>query len=380
MAMRNIIVLGDGTTHGGKVISAWGADGSVPMTINGKPVACIGDKVTCPRCRGTHTIIQGAEGPPMKLNGKLIAREGDLTSCGAKLLSGGQTIASHGTEGGKAAKGAAAATAYGTGGPDRVVSLDDPDPSGFQKVGLFRPSPPRISNTAFEAYLCGLACDCMENRPPNLTPIDKGGTHQSCIDQKIRGQFYSIGNKTGRLYPRDDSPVWSEVSFHKYDAIMLEERFFGLGRPAPVYRKYDLVESRTYPGKPTSQHIVSGTWRLDVVKIGSNGKPEKMYDMKFPGDGIEEGRRKAYRAIAKKHTGNEENFDVFDVAKKCECMKQEKETQTQTERKSILEKARDIFRKPEKPIDFPPSPGAPKPPTKPPVILPPIPGLPPIRI
>ncbi|MDR2014753.1 MAG: PAAR domain-containing protein [Azoarcus sp.] len=96
MSMRKFIVLGDTTTHGGKVISAWGKDGPVPMTIDGRPVACIGDKVTCPRCKGTHTIIEAASGPDVELAGRKIAREGDGVSDGSKLVSSGQSLATHG--------------------------------------------------------------------------------------------------------------------------------------------------------------------------------------------------------------------------------------------------------------------------------------------
>jgi len=96
MAGKNFIVLGDRTTHGGTVISAWGRDGPVPMIIDDIPVACIGDKVTCPKCRGTHEIIEAASGPPVKCGGRLIAREGDGVSDGSKLISGGQSIATHG--------------------------------------------------------------------------------------------------------------------------------------------------------------------------------------------------------------------------------------------------------------------------------------------
>jgi uncharacterized Zn-binding protein involved in type VI secretion len=56
MSKRNIIVLGARTTHGGTVVSAWGRDGSVPMSIDGKFVACVGDYVTCPMCPGTHQL------------------------------------------------------------------------------------------------------------------------------------------------------------------------------------------------------------------------------------------------------------------------------------------------------------------------------------
>jgi len=93
---KKFIVLGDKTTHGGTVVGAWGQCGPTPMTINGKAVACVGDPCTCPK-KG-HSIcyiVQGAESPRSTLNGKQIAREGDKTSCGASLISAGQSLAEH---------------------------------------------------------------------------------------------------------------------------------------------------------------------------------------------------------------------------------------------------------------------------------------------
>jgi uncharacterized Zn-binding protein involved in type VI secretion len=49
---EEVIVLGDKTTHGGEVIT-----GSAKVSLLGKPVACVGDQVTCPRCEGIHTIF-----------------------------------------------------------------------------------------------------------------------------------------------------------------------------------------------------------------------------------------------------------------------------------------------------------------------------------
>ena len=92
MMRRKYIVLGDTTSHGGKVTSARGAG---RMTYNGKPVACVGDIVYCPKCKGTHRIIEGAVKPPKWLDGVLVAVEGCRTSCGAVLISVGQNIAGY---------------------------------------------------------------------------------------------------------------------------------------------------------------------------------------------------------------------------------------------------------------------------------------------
>jgi len=90
---KNFIRLGDKTTHGGTVVTAWGAGF---QTVDGIPVACIGDMVSCPKKgHGTNPITKGATGPDVSCNGKVIAREGDTTACGSQLISS-QSIASHG--------------------------------------------------------------------------------------------------------------------------------------------------------------------------------------------------------------------------------------------------------------------------------------------
>jgi uncharacterized Zn-binding protein involved in type VI secretion len=79
---KEVIVLGDTTTHGGKVIT-----GSENHTYMGIPVARVGDMVQCPKCKGTYPIIEGA--PRTFDHGKQIARHGDKVACGATLISRG---------------------------------------------------------------------------------------------------------------------------------------------------------------------------------------------------------------------------------------------------------------------------------------------------
>jgi hypothetical protein len=63
------------------------------MTIDGKQVACVGDKVTCPRCKGLHVIL--GIGKNTMLDGKEMACEGDPVSDGSYLMSIGQANATH---------------------------------------------------------------------------------------------------------------------------------------------------------------------------------------------------------------------------------------------------------------------------------------------
>lgn len=78
---RPFIVMGDSTSHGGRVITA-----DQTFLLEGKPLARVGDMVTCPRCKGVFPIQQGA--PDMVTLERSPARHGDKTACGASLIAG----------------------------------------------------------------------------------------------------------------------------------------------------------------------------------------------------------------------------------------------------------------------------------------------------
>lgn len=79
---RPVIVVGDRTSHGGVVIT-----GSPFSDVDGKSIARIGDKVTCPRKgHGSVTTIVTGDLTDI-IDGSPIARHGDLTACGATLIS-----------------------------------------------------------------------------------------------------------------------------------------------------------------------------------------------------------------------------------------------------------------------------------------------------
>ena len=73
------ITVGCPTTGGGKVLT-----GDSSFQIEGIPVACVGDKATCPAHKTVSTIVTGD--PHMQVMGKSVARVNDLLSCGCKLL------------------------------------------------------------------------------------------------------------------------------------------------------------------------------------------------------------------------------------------------------------------------------------------------------
>jgi uncharacterized Zn-binding protein involved in type VI secretion len=74
-----LIRVGDKTSHGGEVMT-----GSANMIIDGKEVARLGDKVTCPTC-GDTVIAVGS--PTYITDGQPTARHGDTTACGATLIA-----------------------------------------------------------------------------------------------------------------------------------------------------------------------------------------------------------------------------------------------------------------------------------------------------
>ncbi|MGO4478311.1 PAAR domain-containing protein [Massilia sp. 2TAF26] len=80
--MRNVIRLGDPTSHGGKVESV----SATHFTVGGIPVARVGDKCSCP-IKG-HDNCTIAEGDPHHvIDGIAVAHEGHKTTCGATLIA-----------------------------------------------------------------------------------------------------------------------------------------------------------------------------------------------------------------------------------------------------------------------------------------------------
>ncbi|MBX3680883.1 PAAR domain-containing protein [Cognatazoarcus halotolerans] len=79
---RPFILIGDRTSHGGTVISA-----SPTSDCNGRGIARVGDKVSCPKKgHGRVTVIASGD-PSALIDGQPAARHGDLTACGAMLIA-----------------------------------------------------------------------------------------------------------------------------------------------------------------------------------------------------------------------------------------------------------------------------------------------------
>lgn len=103
MGEKAIIRLGDKTSHNGTVL-----EGYQDNICMGKPIAGVGHKVSCPKCPGTHTIVEGARS--FFVLGVNVAVEGMKTSCGAVLVASQQTDTAEVGGGGGGGGAAAAAT------------------------------------------------------------------------------------------------------------------------------------------------------------------------------------------------------------------------------------------------------------------------------
>ena len=74
------ITIGSPTTGGGRVVS-----GQSTFLREGKPVACVGDKATCPKHKCVSTIVSGDN--HMIVMGKPAAQHNSPLSCGCKCIA-----------------------------------------------------------------------------------------------------------------------------------------------------------------------------------------------------------------------------------------------------------------------------------------------------
>lgn len=75
-----IIRKGDPTSHGGVVL-----EGSLTDICMGQPIAYVGHRVQCPKCKGVFPIAEGVL--TTTLYGKGVAVAGMKTACGAVLIA-----------------------------------------------------------------------------------------------------------------------------------------------------------------------------------------------------------------------------------------------------------------------------------------------------
>lgn len=80
--MKDIIRLGDTTTHVGVVLEAFSQ-----TDLIGKPIAGVGHMVSCPLCKEIFPIAEGSA--TYAVDGIAVALDGMKTACGAALIASG---------------------------------------------------------------------------------------------------------------------------------------------------------------------------------------------------------------------------------------------------------------------------------------------------
>jgi len=168
-------------------------------------------------------------------------------------------------------------------------------------AGLKQRDLPKPDQDFFDE-ICQMACACWNlHKKGGPQPLQKGQTYQECMRKKIDDKYYSgPANARNGRYPKPDARMWREVSFDR-----------GKG--------WDMIGSKSNPGLPSSQYPWPDSRRLDIGRIGADGKLSKIFDVKFPGDSLEDEAARDYRDIAERHTGDEKNFEEFKVSDRCNC-------------------------------------------------------------
>lgn len=211
-----IIRLGDPTSHGGKVL-----EGSMTEICHGKPIAFIGHKVQCPKCKGTFPIVEGVQ--TTTIFGKGVAVAGMKTACGATLIATQFTDVIEQGGGGSGAQAASPAAKAAT------------------------PAAPAAAAAAAGAAALAPAA------------ADKAGDEEETAREKaIRRLYWTYGP--------DEQPL-EDVSRHYVDLnLHVETENYAAGEAVPVVLKND-----------DGADIVAGSPTLDLqVPVGADGSGKLM--------------------------------------------------------------------------------------------------------
>ncbi|RAN42965.1 hypothetical protein RB25_24760 [Herbaspirillum rubrisubalbicans] len=168
-------------------------------------------------------------------------------------------------------------------------------------AGLKQRDLPKPDQDFFDE-ICELACECWNtHKKDGPQPLPKGHTFQECMRKKIDDKYYDgPANARNGRYPKLDARMWREVSFDRGN-------------------NWEMIGSKSNPGLPSSQYPWNNSRRLDIARIGADGKLSKIYDVKFGDDTLAGDAANDYRKIAERNTGSDKNFEKFEVNKRCNC-------------------------------------------------------------
>ncbi len=155
-------VVGDATSSGGQVVT-----GSPFTDIDGKPVARVNDKASCPKHQGTFPIVDGD--PTTIIDGEAVALHGSSLACGCKVIAvqqvrvlldaGGGGGGGHGGSGGAGASGggsgavAGASPAAADGATTAVTTAATTAPAFDEQIRFVGPTGAPLSNLGYRLRL-----------------------------------------------------------------------------------------------------------------------------------------------------------------------------------------------------------------------------------
>ncbi|QBE64945.1 PAAR domain-containing protein [Pseudoduganella lutea] len=175
-----IIRKGDKTDHGGTVL-----EGSLTDICHGKPMAFIGHKVQCPKCKGTFPIVEGVM--TTTIFGKGVAVAGMKTACGASLIPSQFTDIVEWAAGSAAGRTAA--------DPGRSVS----ETAAGHMTAALSPSASEIKESR-EKSIKRLYWSYGQNE----TPIDSVSRHYVDLNLHIETENYQAGEHVDIVLANDD--------------------------------------------------------------------------------------------------------------------------------------------------------------------------------
>jgi uncharacterized Zn-binding protein involved in type VI secretion len=185
-----IIRLGDRTNHDGTVL-----EGSQVDICQGKPIAYIGHKVHCPKCKGDFPIVEGVV--TTSFYGKGVAIAGMKTSCGAVLIPtqftdivevGGGAAGAHPAAAPAAAVAAAAAGATAAPAAAQALATAAKDEAAPKDEAAKDKSVKRI----YWSY------------GKDETPVDGASRHYVDLNLHVETENYAAGDSVDILLKNDD--------------------------------------------------------------------------------------------------------------------------------------------------------------------------------
>ncbi len=167
-------VVGDATSSGGQVVS-----GSPFTDIDGKPVARVNDKATCPTHKGTFPIVDGD--PTTIIDGEAVALHGSSLACGCKVLAVQQMRVFLGAGGGGGGSGGSGSSSAGS------------SSAGAAGAALARSAAAVVNGQSSETVPAKEVLSINWSYGPDATPLSQVSRHYADLNVHVETRNYAVG-------------------------------------------------------------------------------------------------------------------------------------------------------------------------------------------